>query len=62
MAAKGLVATGKIPVGWAMATISPVGAQIMRCYKCMALGHTWALSPSKAEHGSKHKGSGFAAF
>lgn len=53
VAAKALAAAGKISVGWAMVAISPVAAQPMRCYKCMALGHTRALCPSKAEHGSK---------
>lgn len=52
-AAKALVAGGKLPVGWTMATISSVAVQPTRCFKCMALGHTRALCPSEAEHGSK---------
>lgn len=52
-AAKALVATGKFTVGWTLATVKPIVAPPMRCYKCMALGHTRALCPSEAEHGSK---------
>ncbi|KAI8433045.1 hypothetical protein MSG28_013905 [Choristoneura fumiferana] len=53
VAAKAIATAGKVPVGWVVAAVKPVEALPMRCYKCMALGHTRALCPSEAEHGLK---------
>ncbi|XP_013167370.1 PREDICTED: serine/arginine repetitive matrix protein 1-like [Papilio xuthus] len=50
-AAKAAVQTGKVAIGWSMATISAVEARPMRCYRCMMLGHTRALCPTEAENG-----------
>lgn len=53
MVAKVIVTAGKIPVGWTVAKVKPMKALPMRCFKCMALGHTRAICPSEVEHGSK---------
>ncbi|KAI8422962.1 hypothetical protein MSG28_014058 [Choristoneura fumiferana] len=53
VAAKAIAKEGKVVLGWSTATIKPVEALPMRCYKCMALGHTRALCPSEADHGAK---------
>ncbi|XP_047532118.1 uncharacterized protein LOC125067503 [Vanessa atalanta] len=50
-AAKKLAAAGRLLVGWSSAKVAVVEQRPMRCYKCMGLGHTRALCPSKAERG-----------
>lgn len=52
-AAKVVANVGKVAIGWNTATIVPLEPPPMRCYRCMALGHTRALCPSQAEHGAK---------
>ncbi|XP_047544459.1 translation initiation factor IF-2-like, partial [Vanessa atalanta] len=50
-AAKKLAAAGRLLVGWSSAKVAVMEQRPMRCYKCMGLGHTRALCPSKAERG-----------
>lgn len=52
-AAKVVASAGKVAVGWNTATVTPLQAQPMRCFRCMALGHTRLLCPAETEHGTK---------
>lgn len=48
-AARAIVAAGRIQVGWSLATVEALEALPLRCFKCMAIGHTRALCPSPVD-------------
>ncbi|CAG9578742.1 unnamed protein product [Danaus chrysippus] len=49
MAAKAVLAKGRLPVGFSSAGVRALEDEPMRCYKCFGIGHTRALCPSAAE-------------
>ncbi|XP_050356289.1 uncharacterized protein LOC126777335 [Nymphalis io] len=49
--AKKLSDAGRLLVGWSSAKVYVLEQRPLRCYKCMGVGHTKMLCPSKAERG-----------
>ncbi|XP_050355261.1 uncharacterized protein LOC126776681 [Nymphalis io] len=47
--AKKLSDSGRLLVGWSPARVHVLEQRPLRCFKCMGLGHTKALCPSRAE-------------
>ncbi|XP_050352214.1 uncharacterized protein LOC126774721 [Nymphalis io] len=50
-AAKKISDAGRLFVGWSSAKVCVLEQHPLRCFKCMGLGHTKVLCPSKAERG-----------
>lgn len=49
MAAKAIMETGRLLVGWSAARVRAMEPLPMRCFKCMGLGHTRQLCPSESD-------------
>ncbi|CAG9562258.1 unnamed protein product [Danaus chrysippus] len=49
VAAKAVLAKGRLPVGFSSAGVRALEDEPMRCYKCFGIGHTRALCPCDAE-------------
>lgn len=50
--AKLLADAGKVLVGWSVAKVTVLEQRPLRCFKCMGLGHTSPLCPSKIFRGN----------
>uniref|UniRef100_A0A2A4JGE3 CCHC-type domain-containing protein n=1 Tax=Heliothis virescens TaxID=7102 RepID=A0A2A4JGE3_HELVI len=49
VAAKAVLAKGRLPVGFSSGRVRALEHEPMRCFKCFGIGHTRALCPSSAE-------------
>uniref|UniRef100_A0A2A4JRW3 CCHC-type domain-containing protein n=1 Tax=Heliothis virescens TaxID=7102 RepID=A0A2A4JRW3_HELVI len=49
VAAKAVLAKGRLPVGFSSGRVRALEHEPMRCFKCFGIGHTRALCPSTAE-------------
>lgn len=50
-AAKVVTERGRLLVGWSSARVSVLESRPMRCFRCMAIGHTRQLCPSEKDRG-----------
>ncbi|XP_061728872.1 uncharacterized protein LOC133533830 [Cydia pomonella] len=50
-AANAAASLGRVTIGWAAARVEALEPEVLKCYKCLGIGHTRATCPSPIERG-----------